>query len=121
MRSWTAIGAIVATGLAGAVVARSALQGPAVHSLEEKALREYVGVYQWEPEGFLYLQLWNEFTGTNQLGAFDESGDLRVLYPTDRDRFFAGPGAALTRFVPDYFTTIQLWLAKRIRGFGVAR
>jgi hypothetical protein len=95
MRSWTAIGAIVATGLAGAVVARSALQGPAVHSLEEKALREYVGVYQWEPEGFLYLQLWNEFSGTNQLGAFDESGDLRVLYPTNRDRFFAGPGAGL--------------------------
>jgi hypothetical protein len=27
--------------------------------------------------------------------AFDERGEARTLYPTDRDRFFAGPGAAL--------------------------
>ena len=27
--------------------------------------------------------------------AFDESGDVRTLYPTDLDRFFAGPGAAV--------------------------
>jgi pimeloyl-ACP methyl ester carboxylesterase len=39
--------------------------------------------------------MWNEFTGTNQLVAFDESGEVRTLYPTDRDRFFAGPGAAV--------------------------
>ena len=32
---------------------------------------------------------------THQLGAFDESGELRALYPTDRDRFFTGPGAAV--------------------------
>ena len=29
--------------------------------------------------------------------------------------------ASLQRFVPAYFTTIQDWLAKRIRGFGVSR
>ena len=39
MRSWTAIGATVATVLLGMVIARSALQTPAVRSVEEKALR----------------------------------------------------------------------------------
>jgi pimeloyl-ACP methyl ester carboxylesterase len=28
---------------------------------------------------------------------------------------------ALRRFVPEYFTTIDDWLAKRIRGFGASR
>jgi pimeloyl-ACP methyl ester carboxylesterase len=95
MRLSTAIGAIAAAGLAGVVIARSALQTPAVRPVDERVLREYTGVYQWEPNAFLYLQIWNEFSGTNQLGAFDESGELRALYPTDRDRFFAGPGAAV--------------------------
>jgi pimeloyl-ACP methyl ester carboxylesterase len=65
-----------------------------VRSLDEKAQREYDGAYQWGPDAFVYLQSWNELTGTDQLVSFDESGDVRVLYPTDRDRFFAGPGAA---------------------------
>jgi hypothetical protein len=41
--------------------------------------------------------MWNEFSGFDKPGqlAFDESGDIRVLYPTDRDQFFAGPGAAV--------------------------
>jgi pimeloyl-ACP methyl ester carboxylesterase len=95
MRLSTATGAIAAAALAGVVIARSALQTPAVRPVDEKVLREYAGVYQWETNAFLYLQIWNEFTGTNQLGAFDESGELRALYPTDPDRFFAGPGAAV--------------------------
>ena len=95
MRSWTLIGATVATALLGLVSASSALQAPALRSVDEKVLREYTGVYQWEPNAFLYLQAWNEFTGTNQLVAFDESGELRTLYPTDQDRFFAGPSAAI--------------------------
>ena len=52
-------------------------------------------MYQWGPDAFLYLQIWNESTGTNQLVAFDESGDIRTLYPTAHDRFFAGPGMAV--------------------------
>ena len=95
MHTSTLIGATVATALLGAVIARSALQTPAVRSVDEKVLREYAGVYQWEPDAFLYLQMWNETTGTNQLVAFDESGEIRTLYPTDRDRFFAGPGVAI--------------------------
>lgn len=68
---------------------------PAVGSMNEKALREYAGVYQWGPDAFVYLQLWSEFTGKNQLVAFDESGEVRVLYPTHGDSFFTGPGAAV--------------------------
>jgi pimeloyl-ACP methyl ester carboxylesterase len=95
MRSRTAIGATIAAAIAGAVIARSARQAPAVLTLDEKVLREYAGVYQWESARLLHLQLWTELSGTNQLTAFDESGEVRALYPTGRDRFFAGPGAAV--------------------------
>jgi uncharacterized protein len=98
MRSWTAMGAAVVTALFGVVLARSALQTPVVRSVDEKDLREYSGVYRWDSDAFVYLQMWKEFSGfTNpgQLVAFDESGDVRVLYPIDRDQFFAGPGAAV--------------------------
>jgi len=63
--------------------------------VDETVLREYAGVYQWAEDAFVYLQLWSELSGTNQLVAFAESGELRALYPTRRDRFFAGPGAAV--------------------------
>ena len=66
--------------------------------LDESALRKYTGVYQWGPNAFVYLQMWDEFSGFGkpQLVAFDESGDVRTLYPTGRDQFFAGAGAALS-------------------------
>ncbi len=95
MRFRTVIGATAAVALAGVVIARSAFQAPSILPVDEKALREYAGVYQWGPDAFLYLQIWNESTGTNQLVAFDESGDIRTLYPTAHDRFFAGPGMAV--------------------------
>ena len=63
--------------------------------MDEHVLREYAGVYQWEPNAFVYIQMWGEFTGKNQLVAFDESGEVRTLYPMGDDRFFAGPGAAV--------------------------
>jgi pimeloyl-ACP methyl ester carboxylesterase len=99
MRSWTVSGATAATVLLGVVIAHSARQTAAVSSVDEKVLREYAGVYQWGPSAFAYLQMWNEFSGftkPSQLVAFDESGEVRTLYPTDRDRFFAGPGAAVS-------------------------
>jgi pimeloyl-ACP methyl ester carboxylesterase len=92
------IGVTAAAVVAGAVIARSALQ-PAIRFMDEKELREYAGVYQWGPDAFVYLQLWNELTSSNQLTAFDESGEVRVLFPTDRDRFFAGPGAAVSKSI----------------------
>jgi pimeloyl-ACP methyl ester carboxylesterase len=91
MRSWTAI---AATALLVVVSARPALQTPAVRSVDEKVLREYTGVYRWEPNAFVYLQMWDDGK-PGQLVAFDESGEVRTLYPTDRDQFFAGPGVAV--------------------------
>jgi hypothetical protein len=99
MRSGTATGAIAVSALFGVFFARSALLTPALRAVDESVLREYTGVYQWDGGGFLYLQMWGEFTGKNDFGAFDESGELRALHPTDRDRFFAGPGAAVSNAV----------------------
>ena len=85
--------------LFGTVIALWALQTPTVRTVEEEVLREYAGVYRWAPNAFLYLQLWNEFVGFDQPGqlvAFDESGEVRTLYPVGRDQFFAGPGMAVS-------------------------
>jgi uncharacterized protein len=81
--------------LLGTIATRAAFPGPTVRALDEPALREYAGVYRRAPDALTYLQLWSELTGKNQLVAFEESGAVRTLYPTDRDRFFAGPGAAV--------------------------
>jgi uncharacterized protein len=89
------IAAIFCAVLLGRNSGRSAPQAPAVRSVDERILRGYAGVYQWEPNAFLYIQMWSEFTGKNQLVAFDESGEVRTLYPIEDDRFFAGPGAAV--------------------------
>jgi hypothetical protein len=101
MRCSIVTGAAV-TALLAVAPQPSLLQAPAVQSVDETALREYAGVYRWAPDAYLYLQMWNEFTGfqkPSQLVAFDESGEVRALYPTDRDRFFAGPGAAVSTSV----------------------
>jgi hypothetical protein len=92
-RKRTLIVATIAFVLVGTRIACSMSQTASARAPDEKALREYCGSYRWEHGGFLYLQLWSEFTGMNQLVAFDESGEVRTLYPTDRDRFFAGPAA----------------------------
>jgi hypothetical protein len=91
----TVIGAAVATVLSAMLVVPLPAQTPTVRTVGEDVLREYAGAYQWAPDAFVYLQLWSELSGTNQLVAFDESGEVRTLYPMDRDHFFAGPGAAM--------------------------
>ena len=93
-----AIGATIIAALFGALDAVSARQSPIVQPADEKVLREYTGVYQWGPDAFVYLQMWDEFSGFGkpQLVAFDESGDVRTLYPIDSNKFFAGPGAAMS-------------------------
>jgi pimeloyl-ACP methyl ester carboxylesterase len=97
MKVFIVTGAVAAL-LAGAVATRSGFQRPTVRDLDPSTLREYAGVYQWGPNAFVYLQMWEEFSGFGKpnLVAFDESGEVRALYPTDRDQFFAGPGAADT-------------------------
>jgi dienelactone hydrolase len=97
-RGLLAAGAIVATAFV-AVMARPYLQDPASRAVDERVLRDATGAYRWESNGFLYLQPWKEFSGfdkPSQLVAFDEAGDVRVLYPDGRDRFVAGPGVAVT-------------------------
>ena len=92
--SWLLLGAVAAT-LLPSLFTQLSSQTPVVRPTDENVLREYAGVYQWTQSGFVYLQLWSEFAGTNQLVAFEESGEVRTLYPTDRDHFFAGPGAGV--------------------------
>ena len=89
---------MIVVAIFGGLNAISARQAPVVQPLDETALREHTGVYQWGPNAFVYLQMWDEFSGFGkpQLVAFDESGDVRTLYPTDSNQFFAGPGAALS-------------------------
>jgi uncharacterized protein len=94
-RSVHGFGVLLVMSVLGAPLALSACQLQTARSSDEKRLGEYAGVYRWDGNAFLYLQLWNEFTGKNELVAFDESGEVRTLYPTNRDQFFAGPGAAL--------------------------
>ena len=91
-----AIAGTIVVACFGGLVAIAVRQTPVVHPVDDRALREYAGVYQWGPNAFVYLQMWDEFSGFGkpQLVAFDESGDVRTLYPTDHDSFFAGPGAA---------------------------
>jgi uncharacterized protein len=89
----------VATVLFATIITFPARQAPAVRTMDEKMLRAYTGVYQWQPNHFVYLQLWDEFVGFDkprELVSFDESGEVRTLYPVDGDRFFAGPGMAVS-------------------------
>src|SRR2546421_11027634 len=90
---------LVLTVLIVNLIGCSMPQSPTVRSIDDTILREYTGVYQWGSNAFVYLQMWNEFTGfdkPSQLVAFDESGEVRTLYPIERDQFFAGPGAAIS-------------------------
>ena len=86
--------ATLAAVVLGFIVPLPAPQSP-VSAMNEKLLRAYTGVYQWQDAGFLYLQMWSELSGKDQLVAFDESGQVRTLYQTKADRFFAGPAAAV--------------------------
>lgn len=95
MRKWIVIALIVLTALVSTLIARS-LQNPAIRSVDEAILREYAGTYQWDRNAFVYLQIWPELTGNNQLVAFDETGELRILFPAGPDRFFTGAGAAIS-------------------------
>lgn len=64
----------------------------------------------WGTRALLYLQVWSDVARTNQLVAFDESGEAKVGSIAEM--------ASLRRFVPEYFTAVHAWLAKRIGGFG---
>jgi len=95
MRTRIGIGATFGSAFLGALMAHAALQTPAAPAVDETVFREYAGVYQWGPNAFVYLHMWDEGK-PGQLVAFDESGEVRTLYPTERDHFFAGPGVSVS-------------------------
>jgi len=80
-----------------ALVAVSLSQVTQPPSSGDQSLGKYVGTYQWGPDHFVYLQMWSEFRGKNDLVTFDESGEVRTLFPVEGGGFVTGPGAA----VPD--------------------
>jgi uncharacterized protein len=90
-----AYGGVAIAVLVGATIIGSTVRTAGEITADERTLREYAGAWRWSTEGFVYLQLWNEFAGVNELVAFDESGEVRTLYPAERDGFTAGPGAAV--------------------------
>src|SRR3954463_3414582 len=96
------LAAITAAGLIAAAGVSGNRHQQAIQALGEHALRQYTGAYRWDDNTFVYLQMWDEFSGFNkpsQLVAFDESGEVRVLNPSDRDQFFTGPGAGISTSV----------------------
>ena len=62
-RRGAAMGGTMMLALVGGLIAISSRQTPVVHPVDESALREYAGVYQWGPDSFVYLQMWDEFSG----------------------------------------------------------
>ena len=79
-----------------ALVAVSLSQVTQPPSSGDQSLSKYVGMYQWGPDHFVYLQMWSELRGKNDLVAFDESGEVRTLFPAEEGKFVAGPGAAVS-------------------------
>ena len=121
MRTRIGIGATFGSVFLGALLAHATLQTRAAPAIDETVFREYAGVYQCGPNAFVYLQMWDEGKpGGNRDYA------LKVLPKANHYQWEAKVGsnaemAALKRFVPEYFTTIQDWLGKHIRGFGASR
>ena len=100
-RLTSALAGVIAVFLA-ATSGTSAGQLPTVLKVDESSLREYAGVYRWGPDAFIYLQLWDEFSGfgnSRELVSFEESGEVRTLYHVARDQFFTGPGMAVSTSV----------------------
>ena len=62
MRKSIVVGAVVLVSLLGTMIARSR-QSPSIRPVEEASLREYAGTYRWDPNAFVYLQMWSELTG----------------------------------------------------------
>jgi uncharacterized protein len=83
--------ALFSATLMAAAVTHSQSPAPA---LDSAALSLYSGVYQWNESAYVYLQPWEELNGFGKpmLVAFDESGEVRTLYPAGGDHFTTGPG-----------------------------
>jgi hypothetical protein len=69
----------VAAILLAVTVIRPTLQKAIAQRMDD--VPKYAGVYRWQGGSFLYLQMWSELSGKDQLVTFDESGQVRTLYP----------------------------------------
>jgi len=65
-------------------------------SPEQPLLAAYTGIYQWSDGHFLYIQFWPEL-GPNQLCFFDETGSVRALFSSGKDKFTLGIGLAVPK------------------------
>jgi uncharacterized protein len=79
-----------------ASIAVSLSQVAPTASIDGQSLQKFVGTYEWGGDHFVYLQMWSELRGKNDLVAFDESGEVRTLFPAEGGRFVSGPGAAVS-------------------------
>ena len=98
MPSWKVIGAAVGSVLLGTMIGLSAFQPPAVRAVDEKRFVNTPACISGSRTPLCISRCGVNSAGqqAEQLVAFDESGEVRALYPTDRDRFFAGPGMAVS-------------------------
>jgi hypothetical protein len=84
-----------ATAILSIPIAVSLSQAAPPPSIDSQSLTKYTGTYEWGPDHFVYLQMWGEFRGKSDLVAFDESGEVRTLFPAEGGGFIAGPAAAV--------------------------
>lgn len=61
--------------------------------LEPRALARYQGTYEVDHDHYAQIRFWSEL-GENQLGYFDEPGEMRSLFPMGDDAFFVGSGVS---------------------------
>lgn len=62
-----------------------------VAGIEPSTYSQYFGIYQIEPDRYIYIRTWDEL-GKNQLTYFDNAGNAGALYPISASSFFSGPG-----------------------------
>ena len=65
-----AYGGVAIAVLVSATIIGSTVRTAGEITADERTLREYAGAWRWSTEGFVYLQLWNEFAGVNELVAY---------------------------------------------------
>jgi len=96
-------------------------QTPPIRTVAASLLREYTGVYEWAPDSFVYLQMWEELTGFGKpaLVAFDQSGWVRFSPPSTS----GSPAAFADRSSGDSFrraASIYSVGSHALNGLGIA-
>ncbi|MEO5923951.1 MAG: alpha/beta hydrolase [Bryobacteraceae bacterium] len=86
------------TGIRGTARGKAGWTGPFQLTrnfrLNRRELQEYTGVYQTDENRTIFVDLWDGL-GSDELVTISQAGEVRTIYSTDRDKFFAGPTVAL--------------------------